>query len=422
MATTSTGATLAPDNNNNTSQATPTFPPVYYNSPLTQMVFGADITAADNLTASITLGSPYFSISALDVCNWVSSPVWPTNPVANIPTALANVGVSHPGQNLSAPVATSDGTKPLAVKPGQYVRLWVTLDVPKGSSLPLGKVSGSASIVGKSINLSATFNGTYLGTLMGKTVVEPPSVVPGQPVLVQVCDAAGNPISDPSVTVSIQGEPISKRYFQFPTVGNRTFFVTANRGSLSESTQVAIAVEGTPLLFRTTLALPGLSEMPILQVHSATDPYTANFSLGDTQGIKQRLTPKFDPTPPQTGIPKTVVPDITPKVVLDPMAAEIAGMLKNAPTDEVSQLSPKLIIPEATGVQDVAGSLSIVRGPIPTTPAIATSYQWDFGDGQTATTQSPYVSHSCFKAIQAQKVTHSFDVSCRVVHDNITVK
>jgi hypothetical protein len=39
---------------------------------------------------------------------------------------------------------------------------------------------------------------------MGNVIVQPQKVVPGEPVLVQVCDSMGKPLADPSVTVSIQ--------------------------------------------------------------------------------------------------------------------------------------------------------------------------------------------------------------------------
>jgi len=56
------------------------------------------------------------------------------------------------------------------------------------------------------------------------------------------------------------------------------------------------------------------------------------------------------------------------------------------------------------------------------TAPTATSYQWDFGDGQTLTTQAPTATHDYLPAIQAGKIAHSFDVTCTIVHDSVTVK
>ena len=69
-------------------------------------------------------------------------------------------------------------------------------------------------------------------------------------------------------------------------------------------------------------------------------------------------------------------------------------------------------------------TVSAAWGPIgiTNTTLAATSYEWNFGDGQTATTQSPTVTHDYKSAIQAEKIAHSFDVTCTVVHDNLTVK
>jgi hypothetical protein len=83
----------------------------------------------------------------------------------------------------------------LAVKAGQYVRLWVTANVARGA-LPPGAFSGTAVLSGKS--------------LLGNIVVQPPSVVPGGPVFVQVLDAAGKPFSDAGITVTLQGTTLSR--------------------------------------------------------------------------------------------------------------------------------------------------------------------------------------------------------------------
>ena len=121
-----------------------TFPPMYYDSPVNQMVLGFDVVLSDDsLTAAITAGAPYFKVTAIDVCDWIETPVvtpvgpgeLPTKTPASPPssTHLPPTGATR---HLSAPVATSDGITPLVVNPGQYARLWVTADVPKGAALP----------------------------------------------------------------------------------------------------------------------------------------------------------------------------------------------------------------------------------------------------------------------------------------------
>jgi hypothetical protein len=51
------------------SETISTFLPMYYDSPINQVVLGVDITSDDSLTAAITAGAAYFKITAVDVCN-----------------------------------------------------------------------------------------------------------------------------------------------------------------------------------------------------------------------------------------------------------------------------------------------------------------------------------------------------------------
>src|SRR6516162_5676713 len=124
--------------------AHPVFPPIYYDQSETQVVLGFEVTAADQLTAVITAGAPYFRVSTIDVCDWVTDVEPVDTGVGELPRAVHQVPSSvHPQpprvtRHLSDPVATSDGVKPLAVKTGQFARLWVTANVPKGSPLSPG--------------------------------------------------------------------------------------------------------------------------------------------------------------------------------------------------------------------------------------------------------------------------------------------
>src|SRR5580692_6940832 len=237
---------------------TATFPAMYYSSPVNQMAAGIGIESNDSLTAAMTAGAPYFTITSIDVCNVlpvITPPLPPGEAPANPRLPSPPKATPTGSTKLSAPVATSDGVKPLSVLKGQYARLWITANVPKGA-LPPGAFSGTAVVTGKNATYTVTLKGAYLGTLMGNVTVQPATVAPGQPVLVQVCDASGKPISDPTVTVTIQGVQATARYYQFPTVGIRNFIVRAVRGPLSETSQATVNVAGTPLGFRLSLAPP----------------------------------------------------------------------------------------------------------------------------------------------------------------------
>ena len=276
-----------------------TFPPMYYDSPVNQMVLGIEVPSDDGLTAAITAGAPYFKVSAIDVSNWIVDPPVVRPPalpgglptkVTGVPLTAAPLAPTVPTRHLSAPVSNSNGINPLVVKQGQYARLWITADVPKGAALPPGAFTGTVVLKGKTTTKTVTLKGTYLGTVMGKVTVQPATVVPGQPVLVQVCDASGKPLSDPAVKVTIQGVPASALYYQFPTVGNRNLVVRAVRGALSETTQATVVVAGAPLAFRQSLTLPTVTTIPMLQVAAvAGQPYAATFTLGPTGGFRRVL-------------------------------------------------------------------------------------------------------------------------------------
>lgn len=394
------------------------FPPMYYNSPVTQMVLGIDISADDSLTAAITAGAPYFAVSAIDVCNWINVPIGqpaPGNPVVGI----SDLRPPLMKRQLSPPVATSDGVKPLSVTKGQYARLWVTALVNKGAALSPGTFTGTAKLTGASVTNTLPLQGSYRGSLIGKVTVLPETVAPGQPVLVQVLDSGGKPVADPNVTVTIQGVESSSRYYQFPTVGDRTLIVNALCGTLSETTQASVVVAGTPLAFRSSLTTPAVTAVPMLQVAAVEgQSYIATFNLGPTPGVRRVLAASTgDAT-------KTAALSATPSgaaivAPADAMGAELSKALASLPADKVISIAP-ISTKTDSGVATASAVLASVGGL--RTPATGTSYQWDFGDGQTLTTQSPTATHDYFPAIQAGKVAHSFDVTCTVVHDNVTVK
>lgn len=183
------------------------------------MAFGTTVTSKDSLTTLITAGLAYYQVTSIDVCNWVTTPppvVEPAPILHPIGVNPPKVAVQHeiaaqpevsaapqlipmpslvpPTRHLSAPVATSNGITPLAIQSGQFLRLWVTENMPKGSPLKPGKFSGTAVLKGQSLTETVTLQGTYLGTLMGNPIVQPSTVVPGEPVFVQASDATGKAI------------------------------------------------------------------------------------------------------------------------------------------------------------------------------------------------------------------------------------
>src|ERR1700722_2749741 len=233
----------------------------------------------------------------------------------------------------------------------------------------------------------------------------------------------GKPLADPSVTVSIQGVPASARYYQFPTVGIRRLIVCASRGALSETTQATVSVAGKALAFRPSLTVPIVTEVPMLQVASVLgQPYAATFTLGNTAGLRRVLAGLVsENAAAHSTTPAALVaaPPAQNQVPTDVLGVELAKRLTTLPAEKIIRIAPAAT-ETPTGIATSSAVLAAIGGlEIETT---ATSYQWNFGDGQTLTTQSPTATHDYFPAIQAEKIAHSFDVTCMVVHDNVTVK
>lgn len=396
------------------------FPPMYYDSPITEVVFQNNLTADDTLTAVISAGSAYFSGGAIEVFNWetVEVPAPGTVPVAPGAPTGSQKTVTEQVPKL---VATYAAGQPATVTKGQHIEISIQALVPNGSPLSVGNFAGTLVVSGKNTTQVINLQGTYLGTLMGKVTVQPATVVPGQSVLIQVNNASGNPISDPTVSVTIQGVPITARYYQFPTIGNRNFVVQAKRGSLSETTLVTVPVAGTPLAFRPTLTSPTVTAMPMLQASWVPGmPYAATFTLGTTPGGQKALAAPIAKS--NAALPTTTEQPIatpTRAAPTDDLGVAFNKLLTTLPADKITRIGPI-----STKTAFGTATSSVVLAPVGGLQGSAeqTSYKWDFGDGQTATTQIPSVTHDFFPAMRATDLRRAFNVSCTAVQDNVTVQ
>jgi hypothetical protein len=242
-----------------------------------------------------------------------------------------------------------------------------------------------------------------MANLIGSVSVTPAQVAPGQSVLVQVLDTSGKPYAAGSgVTVAIDGIPVNSRYYQFATAGTRTIGVYAAGNGQTETSTATVNVTGAPLQYHRTLfaagepAAPG--QMPMIVLNQDLSlPYQANFALA---------------TPPaaSAALAKAIAAAAT--------AAAKAG--KTPPAAVVQKAPAGFTALQALFPAAAAGQHLVVKEPV-TAPPSTTSYFWTFGDGQTATTVTPIVSHDYFPAITPDRVPFGFDVSCHIVHDNITV-
>jgi hypothetical protein len=386
-------------------QTSLTFPGIYYNSPVTLVVEVAVPEESLELhpTVTITAGAPYFKASASEV---VPVPVPPLPPERD-PAALGGVGGGEP-----RPEAEQPGSLP--APSGGTLSVSVTVDVPEGASAPLGPLTGTLVVSGASGPVEiVSLDATLLGTIIGKLSVQPATVAPGQPVQIEVLNALGQPLSDPAVSVAIQGIPGASRWEQYANPGTYSIYAIASDGPLRATAQASLVVSGSPLVF--TLDPPSTKELPIIEAATVPGlPYAGSFTLGTPRsafGVPVTATP----------VKMTAAPTDAAPVAAAPPDAEHAAADAADAAEPVRPIVPIGTIVPIAG-SNGAGLLPPGSTQIPGAP-VATSYTWDFGDGSaTVTTQSPAVTHDFFPVISGDAVEHFFDVSCTAVHDSVTVR
>jgi hypothetical protein len=190
-------------------QTTVEFPPVYYNAPVSRPVEVSLGESGADLQAELTSGAPYFKILSKKV---VAPSGWPDG---------------------KQPVEKGQGQQP---PPLPYTaQVTVVAEVPKGASLARGPFTATLVITGLRSKATVTLKATLYGTIIGKMSITPATVVPGQPVQIEVLDTFGKPISDPAVSVTVQGVPGNSRWEQYATAGTRTLCAVASNGTITET-------------------------------------------------------------------------------------------------------------------------------------------------------------------------------------------
>src|SRR5206468_12653605 len=102
---------------------------------------------------------------------------------------------------------------------------------------------------------------------------------------------------------------------------------------------------------------------------------------------------------------------IEPAKTLTPTDALGQQFVKALPTLGTGEVIRS--VPQSTKTSVSSSIASGVVAPIAlqATPT-ETAYEWDFGDGTTAQTTTPSVTHDYFPAIGGSDVARSFDVTC----------
>lgn len=261
---------------------------------------------------------------------------------------------------------------------------------------------------------------TYLAdSLLGEITVTPASVRPGQPLTVQVNDPSGHQYKDNSdVRISIQGIGATSRVYQFATTGTRKLKVQAEKGDVREIKEITVKVEGEPLKYRLGLDPSAPTAMPILQATlKLGNPYVATFSLGTPASILPLIAKQLADS--SHDAPRNQAPAARPA---EPSSeTNLSKKISSIPESQIKQL-PARKVTNSDGTKAISSAaIGTVKGPAIAVKAEPTSYKWDFGDGTSSTTNLPTVTHDFFPAIKSGKISHSFNVTCTVVHDNLMV-
>lgn len=202
------------------------------------------------------------------------------------------------------------------------------------------------------------------GRLIGSIVVTPPNPRPAESVRVEVRSPAGALLDGPDVRVMINGVPGAMRYLQFARPGRRRLKVLAVAGELAERQLKLVDVAGEPVNYQMARALAQPSMLLTQQTPGQPHEVTLGLGLLPVGGRREQEASRSRPDP----------------------APRIAA----APTGE----------------------------PDGQEPALETSYEWDFGDGTSAVTAAPTVSHDYFDAIDHARGYGSFHVRCRARHSD----
>ena len=129
---------------------------------------------------------------------------------------------------------------------------------------------------------------TLYGTIIGEVSVTPSIAAPGQPVQIEVLNTLGEPISDPAVSVTVQGVPGSSRWEQYSTAGTRTLGAVASNGRITETGTASVSVGGTAVEF--TVDPPLMKQLPIIEATIVPGlPYAGSFTLGTPRSVSGAL-------------------------------------------------------------------------------------------------------------------------------------
>lgn len=275
--------------------------------------------------------------------------------------------------------------------------------------------------------------------IIGRIVLQPTIVRPGESIRVEVFDLADEPLAGTDAEVSINGVPGAIQYLQFPTVGQRRLNVRVVAANGDADTQTALLdVQGSPLEFlsfrhQNDIAMIGVSQSP-------PQPYVAVLTLGsfiDTRAAHLRhAMPSVSPRAGMVFKQDSLVSRLASRGGLARAIQDGAARVARIDTRRLVnvQVAKKALRISARGVParkpqrvaigavyDLSG-VDLQRAFAQVTTTVAPQYDWDFGDGETATTRTPTISHDYFSSIDHARGFGQFVVTCRAKHAGISVQ
>lgn len=279
-----------------------------------------------------------------------------------------------------------------------------------------------------------------MANIIGRIALQPSTVRPGEPVRVEVFNNDDNPLNGTDVQVSINGVPGALQFLQFPTIGQRRLIVRARTASGETYRQVALLdVAGAPVEFPSLENHSDIAMIGVTQL--STQPYTALLTLGSSVDTRSshllRIGPQVSPQAGKVFARDSLAARLATRGVLGRAMSTNPQSLIRIETRRLTNTTrakvmthpalgvrstPKAATRRAVGaVYDLTNvDLSGIFGKVVT--ALPLEFEWDFGDGNTATTRTPVVSHDYFAAIDHAAGVGQFVVTCHVKHAGITVK
>lgn len=277
--------------------------------------------------------------------------------------------------------------------------------------------------------------------LIGSVVVTPKAPRPGQSVKVEVLGPDGAPLPR-GVTVSIDGLPGSLTFLQFASPGLRRLRVEArspSQGRLrpwSQTAEAVVEVVGVPVTFRPDPAGASSAELAMLRVRQSFGrPHEVTFSIGGSLPAP-RQSPRRAGT--SNALDSALVPgEIAPSTTEDIRALAVnakvgtmAAAIFEAAKSRGATFRHSRVAAGSGGRSGAVVSAVVDLGTkdisdifkAPAAVAAPASYEWDFGDGQTATTSGPTVTHDYFPTLGPDLAVERFHVRCRIVHAGVEVR